>query len=86
MWLLWGRSGDDSRGGRSPGRCLLTVDCANRGFVARGGIGRGRVMEQQRRERKGKSGSVCCTFGVEVSRILVGARRIQIERILGRYG
>lgn len=38
---------------------------------------------QQRRERKGKAASVCCTFGVEVSQVLVGARRIQTERILG---
>lgn len=81
-----GSAEGDSRGGRSPGRCLLTVDCANRGFVARLGFWRGRVVVWQRRERGGRSGSVCCTFGVGGSRMLVDARRIQTERILGRYG
>jgi hypothetical protein len=87
LWvLMFGcRCKGDSRGGKSPGRCLLTVDCANRkGLVVRGGVWRESVVEQRR--RKGKSGSVYCTFGVGSSQILVDARRIQIERILGRLG
>jgi hypothetical protein len=85
--ILLGR-GRRLAGEKSPGRCLLTVECANRtGVVAREGSWRSREVDgQQRRRRKGKSGSVCCTFGVGGSQILVGARRIQTERILGAFG
>jgi hypothetical protein len=77
-------SGESTRGRKSPGRCLLTVECANRTcVVAREGSWRSREGDGQQRRRKEKSGSVCCTFGVGGSRVLVGARRIQSERIPG---
>jgi hypothetical protein len=79
--LLISRPGDSR--GRCAGRCLFTVGCANRACL----VARGReVCGQQRRERKGRSGSVCCTFGVYGAGMLGGARRIQSERIPCRGG